>query len=94
MRDSQFLPRQRDSSRYSFRSYGRNLFHFVLFDNDYSESLRSNFRVVESRRHYCIKREEREEERKRDVQGRDDVTKNERKEQSTLISASLLVARN
>lgn len=37
---------------------------------------------------------ERGEERKRDVQGRDDVTKNERKEQSTLISAFLLVARN
>lgn len=42
-------------------------------------------------------KEKRERERKKErerVQGRDDVTKNERKEQSTLISASLLVARN
>lgn len=34
------------------------------------------------------------EKKHRDTQGRDDATKNERKEQSTLISASLLVPRS
>lgn len=31
-----------------FYSYEKNFFHFILFDNDYDESLQSNFRVAAS----------------------------------------------
>lgn len=74
--------RQRDSPRYALYSYERNLFHLVHFDDDYNESLQSNFRVVAIPETVdCVERKKNE---------KNVAAKNGCKKQLTLISVPSL----